>query len=309
MTKRRLGRRVLRRVTVAAVIVGTAAAATPFADAEPAASRLADRLVRSVTVDKVHRHLIALQRIADTNGGNRPPTPGYRREPRLHRRASCVARASGQHADVHLQPGRCRRRGRLGRVGHGRTHADDRLPEHPGRRGHRPAARRSGRRHPGCQPEDYAGHERTGTIALISAAGARSPRSSSSPPTPGAIAVLIYNHVDGPRTRRPRSDARRASRPPASPGRGPRAGRRRRHPDHRGRSLPLGADHQPQPDDPDQDRPHRQRRDGRCAPGQRPDQRRDQRQRHGLGGAAGDRAAARQLAAGEQRGPVRLVGR
>ncbi|MBC7375026.1 MAG: M28 family peptidase, partial [Frankiales bacterium] len=39
---------------------------------------LPDRLTRSVTVDGVNRHLVALQRIADQNGGNRAAgTPGH----------------------------------------------------------------------------------------------------------------------------------------------------------------------------------------------------------------------------------------
>jgi Zn-dependent M28 family amino/carboxypeptidase len=46
--------------------------------AEPSPTRLAERLVDKVSAQGANRHLIALQRIADRNGGNRAAgTPGY----------------------------------------------------------------------------------------------------------------------------------------------------------------------------------------------------------------------------------------
>ncbi|MFN2497157.1 MAG: PA domain-containing protein [Pseudonocardiaceae bacterium] len=63
-------------VLTAAVACG--GAAQDDVPAQPGPKSLATKLTQDVTVDGVHRHLRALQRIADTNGGIRAAgTPGY----------------------------------------------------------------------------------------------------------------------------------------------------------------------------------------------------------------------------------------
>ena len=70
------------RSKLATVLAITALVAAPTATAsaasEPAGPALARKLAKKVTVEGVNRHLIALQRLADRNGGNRAAlTPGY----------------------------------------------------------------------------------------------------------------------------------------------------------------------------------------------------------------------------------------
>ena len=75
-----------RRVATAAIAVLSAGAlsvgflAAPAEAAPDPATRLAERLVRQTNVKDTNRHLIALQRIADTNGGNRAAPDGEREE-------------------------------------------------------------------------------------------------------------------------------------------------------------------------------------------------------------------------------------
>jgi hypothetical protein len=73
-----------KRLIVAAVVsAGLALTGAPAATAVPAqpdGPALARQLVNKVGVDAVNRHLIALQRIADTNGGTRAAaTEGHRK--------------------------------------------------------------------------------------------------------------------------------------------------------------------------------------------------------------------------------------
>lgn len=73
----------VRTVLGRASVVGLVVAATAVSGAAPAVAsqdntRLAKKLVREVSIDGVNRHLIAFQRFADRNGGNRASgTPGY----------------------------------------------------------------------------------------------------------------------------------------------------------------------------------------------------------------------------------------
>ncbi|GAA5192820.1 M28 family metallopeptidase [Rugosimonospora acidiphila] len=62
--------------TLALAVASPAPAATAASAGDP--TRLAGRLVKAVHVDNINRHLIALQRIAETNGGIRAAsTPGH----------------------------------------------------------------------------------------------------------------------------------------------------------------------------------------------------------------------------------------
>ena len=66
-------------ITVVLTAAATSACTAPDnVPAQPASDSLATKLTQDVTVDGVHRHLRALQRIADANGGTRAAiTPGY----------------------------------------------------------------------------------------------------------------------------------------------------------------------------------------------------------------------------------------
>ena len=68
-----------RAATVLALAVaGSVVLTAAPASAAPNTERLGDKLAREVTVGGVNRHLIALQRIADQNGGTRASgTPGF----------------------------------------------------------------------------------------------------------------------------------------------------------------------------------------------------------------------------------------
>ena len=70
-------RPVLRLAAAAGLALAVTGTLAVPATAAPGGN-LPDRLTRSVTVDGVNRHLVALQRIADQNGGNRAAgTPGH----------------------------------------------------------------------------------------------------------------------------------------------------------------------------------------------------------------------------------------
>ncbi len=71
----------LRPAVALAACVGLALTGTATATAEPQANpNLPKRLAKQVDGDKSHRHLIAMQRIADSSGGNRAAsTEGYQR--------------------------------------------------------------------------------------------------------------------------------------------------------------------------------------------------------------------------------------
>ncbi len=96
-----------RRVATAAVAVLSAGAlsvgflAAPAEAAADPATRLAERLVRQTNGGDANRHLIALQRISDRNGGNRAAPDGE------------SAAAPGYEASVEYVSGQLRRAGYL----------------------------------------------------------------------------------------------------------------------------------------------------------------------------------------------------
>jgi len=81
-TQRHLTRAALAALTCLTLVLTAAAtsagAAPEDSTVQPDPTSLATKLTKGVTVDGVHRHLQALQRIADANGGTRAAaTPGY----------------------------------------------------------------------------------------------------------------------------------------------------------------------------------------------------------------------------------------
>ncbi len=187
-------------LALAAAALGTTGAATP-----PDPNRLATKLVKDVKVDNVNRHLVALQRIGELNGGNRAAsTPGHQAS------ATYVAdrlRAAGyvvqtqeftfdyeetlaQSASV-VTP---TPRPLAPRVmsGSANTPADGLtapLVALPGG-----AADTT----PGCEPEDFTGATFTGAVALISRGSCPFATKVANAAAAGAVAVLVFNNVVDP---------------------------------------------------------------------------------------------------------------
>jgi Zn-dependent M28 family amino/carboxypeptidase len=193
-TKRR---RALRGLVLAAVTAGTAAAATTPAVAAPAP--LADRLVSSVTVDKIQRHLIALQRIADTNGGTRTThTAGYQRS--LDYIAGQLRGAGFQVSTPEFTYDRVVIDAAVVSAGSTRA-APTQMTDSP----NTPAGGVTGPllavpvdADPGCQATDYAGLDARGAVALIRRGGCTFTQKQLVAAEAGAVTALIYNHVAGP---------------------------------------------------------------------------------------------------------------
>ena len=163
---------------------------------------------------------------------------------------------------------------------------------------------------PGCTASDYDGLPVAGAVVLVDRGTVSIRRQAGSAAERGAVALIVANNEDGDEmggTLGEKTDVKipvvsvtkaTGERLRAQPG-----------PHHHQAQRRCAQRAHAQRDRPDQDRIHRQRRDGRRAPGQRAGGPGHQRQRLGGGGGAGNRAAAGQLAAGAQRGAVRLLGR
>ncbi|HUQ58444.1 M28 family metallopeptidase [Lentzea sp.] len=192
------GRTKLATVLAISALVA-APTATASAAAEPAGPALARKLAKKVTVEGVNRHLIAFQRLADRNGGNRAAlTPGY-------------------DASVDYVAGKLRDEGfivstptfdfdvsvtdaEIARVG-GVTYQALILSESP----QTPAGGVTGplRVVPedattGCEATDFAGQDFIGSVALIRRGGCTFEQKHLNAAAAGAIAVLVSNNVAGP---------------------------------------------------------------------------------------------------------------
>ncbi|RKT52017.1 M28 family metallopeptidase [Saccharothrix australiensis] len=201
------GRTGIRRAAVLAASVSLAFAAAPVADAAPAGSAgldgpaLAKKLTKNVTLEGVNRHLIAFQRIAERNGGNRAAgTPGY-------------------DASVEYVAGKLRAAGfdvstpkftyqvqitdaAVAKVG-ATTYRNDPLeysPQTPV--GGLTATLRAVPEDatPGCEASDFAGQDFTGTVALIRRGGCTFDQKHRNAAAAGAVAAIVANNVAGPLT-------------------------------------------------------------------------------------------------------------
>jgi len=164
-----------------------------------AATPLADKLARDVTVDNVHRHLIALQRIADTSGGNRAAyTTGYQRSldylaGKLRGAGFAVTTPEFTYNRVVVD---------AASVVAGTTRA---APTQMGDSPNTPVGGVTGPlvavpldATPGCQAEDYAGLNANGAVALIRRGGCTFTQKQVVAADAGAVAALVYNNVAGP---------------------------------------------------------------------------------------------------------------
>ncbi len=188
------GRSVL---ALAALVVAALPVATAHAAPE-AASTLADRLVERVTLDGVNRHLIALQRIADRNGGHRAdPSTGYTKtqeyiEDTLRTAGFDVTRHAFTYDRVVID---------RAVVAAGATSLvpnpligspDTAVGGVTGPLAVVPADADSG-----CQATDYAGLNTAGAVALVKRGGCAYTQKLVVAADLGAVAVVFYNHSVG----------------------------------------------------------------------------------------------------------------
>lgn len=202
-----------RRAALAvAVVVTSSALVTGFvsAPAEAAAdpaTKLAKMLVKKTTVADANRHLIALQRISDRNGGNRaapdaerPNSPGYDASVDYVvgqlRRAGFVVRTPKFSYEVQVQDA-----GSL-TVGGG-TYRIDKLTasiDTPVGGVSGPIAVVPEDATTGCEAADFAGQNFTGAVALIRRGGCSFADKALNAAAAGAVTAVISNNVPGPLT-------------------------------------------------------------------------------------------------------------
>jgi Zn-dependent M28 family amino/carboxypeptidase len=194
------GRSKLAAVLAISALVA-APTATASAAAEPAGPALAKKLARKVTVEGVNRHLIALQRIGDRNGGTRAAlTPGY-------------------DASVDYVVGKLRDEGfivstptfsfdipvtdaELARVDGVNYQAliMTASPQTPAGGVTGPLRVVPEDATTGCEATDFTGQDFTGSIALIRRGGCTFAQKHLNAAAAGAIAVLVSNNAAGPLT-------------------------------------------------------------------------------------------------------------
>lgn len=202
-----------RRAATAAVAVLSAGAlsvgllAAPAEAAADPATRLAERLVNQTNGADANRHLIALQRISDRNGGNRAAPDGE------------SAAAPGYEASVAYVAGQLRRAGFTVDVQDftypvevelaasitvgGTAYRIDKMTESIDT----PAGGTTGpiRVVPedattGCEATDFAGQDFTGSVALIRRGGCTFAIKAQNAAAAGAVSAVISNNVAGPLT-------------------------------------------------------------------------------------------------------------
>ncbi|GGP37089.1 M28 family metallopeptidase [Saccharothrix coeruleofusca] len=192
----------VRRAAILAASASLALLAVPTATAAPAGldgPALAKKLTKDVQVEAVNRHLIAFQRIAERNGGNR------------------AAGTSGYDASVDYVAGKLRAAGfdvttpeftypvqvydaTTAKVGSTSYEAlpMEYSPQTPvgGVTGPLRVVAEDGT--PGCEAEDFAGQDFTGSIALIRRGSCTFDIKHRNAAAAGAIGVLVANNAPGP---------------------------------------------------------------------------------------------------------------
>jgi Zn-dependent M28 family amino/carboxypeptidase len=191
-----------RRATILAASASLALAVVPAANVASAATldgpKLAQNLTKKVTLEGVNRHLIAFQRISDRNDGNR------------------AAGTSGYDASVEYVAGKLRAAGfdvstptfmypvqitdaATAKVGD-TTYENIPLefsPQTPVGGVTGPLRVVPEDETPGCEAEDFAGQDFTGSIALIRRGACTFDSKHRNAAAAGAIAVIISNHSEG----------------------------------------------------------------------------------------------------------------
>ncbi|MGF1663503.1 MAG: M28 family peptidase [Kineosporiaceae bacterium] len=178
-----------------ALPAGAAAADDPL---PPTDTRLAERLEKRVTLSGVMRHLRAFQRIADANGGNRADSsPGY---------VASVDYVVGRLEAAGFEVSTPEFDYQFFRVDAESLTVGD-TPVTAFAMSYSGASGPGGVTGPlavvpvdattGCEPEDYAGQDYQGTVALISRGGCTFAQKQATAASAGAVAAVISNNVDG----------------------------------------------------------------------------------------------------------------
>lgn len=184
----------------AAALVASLAAPATAAPADP--TRLAERLVKQAKGTDANRHLIAFQRIADRNGGNRAAnTPGY--DASVDYVAGKLTEAGFLVSTPEFQYEEEVPVAESITVGGSSFQAIKMTasPETPvgGVTGPlRTTADVPGDATPGCEASDFAGKDFTGSIALIRRGACTFEIKAKNAYAAGAIGVVIANNTAGP---------------------------------------------------------------------------------------------------------------
>lgn len=182
--------------------------APPAGAAAGKETRLAEQLVKSVTVGGANRHLIALQRIADANGGNRAVING-----------TTITDPAGYQASVDYVARQMRSYGFKVQVKDFEYEVSDYVGQSlvvgggtftvykmnesidtpaGGLTGPLAVVPEDGTT--GCEAADFASQTYTGTIALIRRGGCTFAQKATNAAAAGAIAAVVSNNVPGPLT-------------------------------------------------------------------------------------------------------------
>jgi Zn-dependent M28 family amino/carboxypeptidase len=195
-----------RAVTVLALAVaGSVVLTAAPASAAPDTERLGNKLAREVTVGGVNRHLIALQRIADQNGGTRAAsTPGHDASATyVHDKLAAAGwNVSYQDFDYEFAV----ETESLTEVSPNQRDFPsvdifEFSPETPDEGITAPLAVVPNGQNPtgpGCVASDFAGADYTGTITLIQRGGCNFSVKQINAAAAGAVAVVIYNNAANP---------------------------------------------------------------------------------------------------------------
>ncbi|MET8574641.1 M20/M25/M40 family metallo-hydrolase [Streptomyces sp. NPDC005012] len=199
-------RRAVTAALTAPFLLAAAAPAPPAEDPAAAAQALAARLVARADARDAHRHLVAFQRIADANGGNRAAgTPGadastaYVRDSlrRAGYRVTSVPFAF-TYAETLAEKLRLTAPDAAPRdVGVKLMTYTVSTPE-GGLTAPLAALPARGDDTPGCEPSDYAAHAVKGKVALVPRGACSFAEKQRAAAGAGAAAVLIANTEDGP---------------------------------------------------------------------------------------------------------------
>ncbi|OLR91408.1 M28 family metallopeptidase [Actinokineospora bangkokensis] len=194
-------------LTIRAGAAVLAAAGTLSLTALPAAAQLPDgpalakNLVKKVTGEGVNRHLIALQRLADRNGGTRAAsTPGHEQSAQY-----VESKLAAAGYDLWRQPFTFAYSETLAEK---LTTPSGAVPitvmttskSTPVGGVTAPLAvvPAGADTTPGCEASDYAGLDVTGKVALISRGGCTFQVKQANAAAAGAVAAVVYNNTDGP---------------------------------------------------------------------------------------------------------------
>ncbi|GHH49212.1 M28 family metallopeptidase [Lentzea cavernae] len=191
------------RTKLATLLAVTALVAAPTATAsaaaEPAGPALAKKLAKKVTVEGVNRHLIAFQRIADRNGGNRAAlTPGYDASVEYVagklRAEGFIVTTPNFSFDVPVTDAETARVDGVNYQALILTAS----PQTPAGGVTGPLRVVPEDATTGCEATDFAGQDFTGSVALIRRGGCTFEQKHLNAAAAGAIAVLVSNNTAGP---------------------------------------------------------------------------------------------------------------